>query len=79
MPGSPQTSASRNVVTKPTKSHLTGDLGSGAPQVAAATALMIVHADGNPLAVYLDQDGNPRLPTFAAAGQNYNNFEYTRD
>ena len=70
---------SRNVVQKPTKSHLTGDLGSGAPHIAAGGALMIVAADGNPLAVYLDQDGNPRLPQFAAAGQNYNNFEYTRN
>ena len=40
---------------------------------------MIVQADGNPLAVYLDQDGNPRLPQFATTGQNYNNFEYTRE
>ena len=63
MPGSPQTSVSRSIV-KPIKSHLTGDLGSG-----THAALMIVQTDDvNPLAIYLDQDGNARLPQFAAAG-----------
>ena len=78
--GSPQASVTgRNFVSKPTKSQLTGDLGSGAPQGGATVGLMIVADDVNPLAMYIDADGNPRLPQFAVPGQNNNNFEYMRD